>query len=94
MVGEIRIADGRADLQAAVGRRFDLVERQTVDVEQPRRRFDVQLHQVEQRRAAGDEPHVRALLRGLRLARRPRSPLRDLRGRMNSKVCMRSLLRC
>ena len=67
MVGEIGIANGGADLQPAVGRGFDLVERQAVDVEHPRRRFDVQLHQIDQRRPAGDEPHVRALLRGLRL---------------------------
>ena len=67
MVGEIGIANGGADLQPAVGRRFDLVERQAVDVEEPRGRLDVQLHQVEQRRPAGEEPHVRALLRGFRL---------------------------
>ena len=67
MVGEIRISNGGANLQPAVRRCFDLVERQTVDVDQPHRRFDVQLHQIDQRRAAGDEPHVRALLRGFRL---------------------------
>ena len=67
MVGEIRIANRGADLQPAVRRRFDLVERQTVDVEEPRGRFDVQLHQIDQRRPAGEEAHVRALLRGLRL---------------------------
>ena len=45
---------------------FHFVERQTVDVEELRGRFDVQLHQIEQRRPAGDESHVRALLRGFR----------------------------
>ena len=33
------------------------------------RRLDIELHQVDQRRAAGDEAHVRALLRRLRLRR-------------------------
>ena len=67
MVGEIGIANGGADLQPTVRSGFDRVERQTVDVNHPRRRFDVQLHQVDERRAAGDEPHVRALLCGCSL---------------------------
>ena len=67
VVGELGIANRRTNLQAAIRRRFDLIERQAVDVEHLRRRFDVQLHQVDQRRPAGEEPHVRALLRGLRL---------------------------
>jgi hypothetical protein len=66
MVGEICIANGGANLQPAVGCCFDLVERQPVDVDDPRWRFDVQLHQIQQRRAAGDEPHVGALLRSVR----------------------------
>ena len=37
VVGEIGIANRGADLQPAVGRRFDLVERQAVDVDQPLR---------------------------------------------------------
>ena len=67
MVGEIRITNGGANLQAAVRRCFDFVERQTVDVDHPRRHFDVQLHQIDQRRAARNEPHIRTLLCGFRL---------------------------
>ena len=39
MVRKIGIANRGADLQAAVGRRFNLVERQAVDVEQARAAF-------------------------------------------------------
>ena len=53
--GEIGVAHQRADAQAAVGRRFDLVERQSVDVDQMRRRFDLELHQIEKIGAAGNE---------------------------------------
>ena len=53
--GEIGVAHQRADAQPALGRRFDLVEREAVDVDQMRRRFDLELHQVEQVGAAGDE---------------------------------------
>ena len=69
MVGEVRVPDRRTDLQPAAGRRFDLVEAEAIDVDQLRGRFDVQLHQIDQRRAAGDESDVRALLRRLRLGR-------------------------
>ena len=47
MLREIGIADGSTDLQAAVRRRFDRVERQTVHVDHARRRFDVELHQIQ-----------------------------------------------
>ena len=67
VVGEVRVPDRRTDLQPAAGRRFDLVEPQAIDVDQLRGRFDVQLHQVDQRRAASEESDVRALLRSLRL---------------------------
>ena len=53
--GEIGVAHQRADAQPAVGRRFDLVEREAVHVDQVRRRFDLELHQVEQVGAARNE---------------------------------------
>ena len=53
--GEIRVAHQRADAQAAVGRRLDLVERQPVHVDEVRGRLDLELHQVEQVGSAGDE---------------------------------------
>ena len=53
--GEIGVAHQRADAQPALGRRLDRVERQPVHVDEVRRRFDLQLHQVEQVGAAGDE---------------------------------------
>ena len=40
---------------AAVRRRLDLVEREAVDVDQMHRLLDLELHQVEQVGAAGDE---------------------------------------
>jgi hypothetical protein len=57
--GEVGVANQGADAQAAIGRRLDLVEREAVDVDEVGRRFDLQLHQVEQVGAAGDELGVR-----------------------------------
>ncbi|MGY4226419.1 hypothetical protein ACVMIH_003780 [Bradyrhizobium sp. USDA 4503] len=57
--GEIGVAHQRADPQAAVRGLLDAVERQVVDVDQMRRRLDLELHQVEQIRTAGDELGVR-----------------------------------
>ena len=53
--GEIGVAHQRADPQPAFRRRLDLVEAEIVHVDQVRRRLDLQLHQVEQVGAAGDE---------------------------------------
>ena len=53
--GEIGVAHERADTQPSLGRRFDLVERQPVDVDQVRRGLDLELHQVEQVGAACNE---------------------------------------
>ncbi len=53
--GEIGVAHQRADAQPTLGRRFDLVEREAVDVDQMRRRLDLELHQVEQVGAARNE---------------------------------------
>jgi hypothetical protein len=55
VIGEIAVGHQRADPQAAVASVLDLVERQTRDVDQPRRARDVLLHQVDQIGAAGDE---------------------------------------
>ena len=53
--GEIGVAHQRADAQAALRRRLDLVEAKAVHIDQVRRRLDLELHQVEQVGAAGDE---------------------------------------
>ena len=53
--GKIGVADQRADAQAAVRRRLDPVEAEVIDVDQMLRRLDLQLHQIEQIGAAGDE---------------------------------------
>jgi len=71
MMGQIRVADGGADPKPAVRHRLDRAQRQPVDVDEPRRRLHVQLHQVEQGGATGEEAHVGALLRGLCLRSGP-----------------------
>jgi hypothetical protein len=53
--GKIAVPYQRADTQAAIRRLLDLVERQAVDIDQARRRLDLQLHQVEQIGPAGDD---------------------------------------
>ena len=45
-------------------------QRQTIDVDNFLRRLDVQLHQIDQRRSAGDETNVGSLLRRGRFRRR------------------------
>ena len=52
--GEIGVADLRADPEPAVAL-LDRVEAEPRDIDQHRRRLDLQLHQVEQVRAPGDE---------------------------------------
>ena len=52
---EVAVAHQRADAQAAVGGVLDPVERQTVDVDEVCGRLDLDLHQVEQVGAAGEE---------------------------------------
>jgi hypothetical protein len=49
MICEIGIAHRRGDFHAAIGRRFDIAERQAANVDHALRLFDVELHQVEQR---------------------------------------------
>ena len=53
--GEIGVADQGADAEAAFRRRFDLVEVEAVHVDQMRGCLDLEFHQVEQVRPAGDE---------------------------------------
>jgi hypothetical protein len=57
--GQVGVAHQRADAQAALRRGLDLVQRQAVHVDQMLRRFDLQLHQVQQIGAAGDEAAAR-----------------------------------
>ena len=58
--GEVAVADQRADPQAALRGRLDAVEVEPVDVDQPVRRHHLELHQVEQVGAAGDEGCARS----------------------------------
>jgi hypothetical protein len=58
---------GRAELQAAIGGGFDLIERQAADVDQLCRRLDIELHQIELRRPAGEQANRGTLLRRGRL---------------------------
>ena len=60
---KIGVAHQRADAQPAVRRGLDLVEAKAVDVDQMRRRLDLELHQVEQVGAARDELRARRALR-------------------------------
>ncbi len=55
VIGEVGVRHQRADAQAAVRGFLDGLERQARNVDQPRRAFDVLLHQVDQVGAAGDE---------------------------------------
>src|SRR3954452_11538431 len=52
--GEIGIADQRTDSQAAFGRCLDPIKREVIDVYEVRRDFDLELHKIEQVRAAGN----------------------------------------
>jgi hypothetical protein len=52
---KISVADERADAQSAVRRRFDLVQRQPVHVDQVCRRLDPELHEIKQIGASGNE---------------------------------------
>ena len=61
-VGEVGVTHERADPDAAVRGLFDPVERKVVDVDDHLWPLDVQLHQVEQRGAAGDEADPGAVL--------------------------------
>ena len=63
---KIGVAHQRADAQPAFGCGLDLVELKTVHVDQMRRRLDLELHQIEQIGAAGDELGAR-----IRAPRRP-----------------------
>ena len=55
VIGEVGVRHQRADAQAAVRGFLDGLERQPRNVDQPRRPFDILLHQVDQVGAAGNE---------------------------------------
>ena len=55
MRGQVGVAHQRADAQAAVCRHLDLVQRQAIDVDEMRRRLDLEFHEIEKVGAAGDE---------------------------------------
>jgi hypothetical protein len=59
VISEIGIRHQRADAQSAVGGFFHRLERQMRDVDQPRRPFDLFLHQIYQMGAAGDKTRAR-----------------------------------
>ncbi len=61
---QVGVAYQCADPQAAVIRRLDAIEAQTVHVDQVCRRLDLQLHQVKQVGAAGDEASALPACRG------------------------------
>src|SRR5438270_16748 len=54
MTGHLAVSHQRADPDAAVGQLLDPRERHSVDVHDHRRAFHVQLHQVDECRAAGE----------------------------------------
>src|SRR5882757_9789894 len=62
-MGDIGVARECSDDESAVGRRLDLVERKNVDVDDLFGALDVELHQVNQRRATGNETNFCGLLR-------------------------------
>ena len=63
-MGHVGVACQCSDDQPAVGRSLDLVERKNVDVYDLSGAFDVELHQVNQRGATGNEANFCRLLGG------------------------------
>jgi hypothetical protein len=53
--GDRAVGDQRANPQAALRRLLDAIKRQPTDVDELRRRLDLQLHEVDEIRASGDE---------------------------------------
>jgi hypothetical protein len=69
--GQVAVAHQRADAQAAIARCLDAVQAQRIDVDEMGGRLDLQLHQVQQIGAPGDEARIGALRdRGGGLGRR------------------------
>ena len=64
MSSEVGVSHQRTDPQPTFGGALDLVEREAVHVDQMRRRLDLELHQIEQVGAAGDELRTRNPRRG------------------------------
>src|SRR5207253_2968275 len=69
VVSHIRVTDDRANRQAAIGKRFDLVQWQPIDVDQRLRLFHIQLHEIDQCCPTADEANLRSLLSCARLSR-------------------------
>jgi hypothetical protein len=67
MMCEVGVANGGPYLQSTVWEVFDFVQRQSIDVDQSRGSLDLEFHQVDEGRPAGDESNVGALLCGLGL---------------------------
>jgi hypothetical protein len=53
--GSRAVGDQRTNAQAALRRLFNAIKRQATDVDELRRRLDLQLHEVDEIRAPGDE---------------------------------------
>ncbi len=60
MVRNIGIPGERPDAQASLERSLDLLQRKTIDVDDLLRCLDVEFHEVDQRRSAGDVLRVAA----------------------------------
>jgi len=87
IIRQIGVTDSRADLQASLRRGFNLVERQTIDIQQARGSFHVQLHQIDQRRASAQEARRRTLMSRFDCAEVAMAAAAS-GGRMNSKTCI------
>src|SRR5262245_4760963 len=72
MIGQIGVPNGGANLQTALRRCFNLIEGQTVYVENVTRGFDIEFHEVQQGCAAGDESDGHRDGAGTRRRGRPR----------------------
>ena len=70
VVCDVGVACEGADLQPTVRGRFDGGEIERIDVDELCRLLDVDLHVIDQVRAAGDEADVRPLLSGVRACMR------------------------
>ncbi|MCY1290720.1 hypothetical protein D9M70_398790 [compost metagenome] len=86
VTGQVGVADHGADAHPAVAERLDLVEPELVDVHHAGGPHDVELHQVQQRRAAGQEDRVAAV-------RIQRDRLLDIGGARVFEVAHQTFLR-
>jgi hypothetical protein len=65
MMGQVEVANERPDLQPSVLQLFDVAKRQMIDVDHLTWALDVELHEIDQGRAAGNKSNLRSLLRRL-----------------------------